>query len=441
MSGMVLNQLLTPESGIDRPGVDKALDGADQGRPENGPSRYDEVVRQQEKRLEQRRAEERSAQRKRDQEDLRQRQDAAKAETAKAESAKAENAKAESAERPAEENTRAARDGRPESDRDSRTSSESRSDRDGPGSTNADTSEAKRDQVADDVELAGTGLLQYLRDGDETGMIGLMMQGQQAAGAGTTQGTSARTTAQVMASLTGTGQQPGGLPTTGALFAAMLEAGQDKGGKPGRELLAGLQAGSLQTLSDGAAKSADTLTAQVASRLTAPELAQSLNQPATLRGQEAQALMRNYSTSVDVPVGADEWGEKVMGKLAWLTASQMSVAEIHVTPPDLGPLEVRVQVQNDQATVTVHTSTPAVREQLELHGHRLRDMLNEQGLSLDGFDVSDSADRDNSGQNDEGDESGSSGTGQGLAAGDADTDTSEMTELDLSWKGELDVYA
>ena len=441
MSGMVLNQLLTPESGIDRPGVDKALDGADQGRPENGPSRYDEVVRQQEKRLEQRRAEERSAQRKRDQEDLRQRQDAAKSETAKAESAKAENAKAESAERPAEENTRAARDGRPESDRDSRTSSESRSDRDGPGSTNADTSEAKRDQVADDVELAGTGLLQYLRDGDETGMIGLMMQGQQATGAGTTQGTSAWTTAQVMASLTGTGQQPGGLPTTGSLFAAMLEAGQDKGGKPGRELLAGLQAGSLQTLSDGAAKSADTLTAQVASRLTAPELTQSLNQPATLRGQEAQALMRNYSTSVDVPVGADEWGEKVMGKLAWLTASQMSVAEIHVTPPDLGPLEVRVQVQNDQATVTVHTSTPAVREQLELHGHRLRDMLNEQGLSLDGFDVSDSADRDNSGRNDEGDESGSNGTGQGLAAGDADTDTSEMTELDLSWKGELDVYA
>ncbi|WP_328185066.1 flagellar hook-length control protein FliK [Marinobacter sp. OP 3.4] len=425
MSGMVLNQLLTPESGIDRPGVDKALDGVTQGRPENGPSRYDDVVRQQEKRLEQRRAEERSAQRKREQEDLRQRQDGARAEAAKA----------ESAERPAEENTQAASDRRPESDRDSPASKKSRSDGDAPHTANADASEAKPDQVADDVEQAEPGLLQYLRDGDEAGVIGLMMQRQQA-GSGTAQGSSTRTTAQVMASLTGTGQQPGGLPTTGALFAAMLEAGQDKGGKQGRELPAGLQA-----LTDSAAKSADNLTAQVASRLTAPELTQSLNQPAGLRGQEAQALMRNYSTSVDVPVGADEWGEKVMGKLAWLTASQMSVAEIHVTPPDMGPLEVRVQVQNDQATVTVHTSTPAVREQLELHGHRLRDMLNEQGLSLDGFDVSDSSARDHAGQNDDGDESGGSGPGQGLAAGDADTDATEMTELDLSWRGELDVYA
>ena len=65
MSGMVLNQLLNPESGIDRPGADKAPAGVGQGRPDNGPSRYDEVVRQQEKRLEQRRAEERAAQRRR----------------------------------------------------------------------------------------------------------------------------------------------------------------------------------------------------------------------------------------------------------------------------------------------------------------------------------------------------------------------------------------
>ena len=154
--------------------------------------------------------------------------------------------------------------------------------------------------------------------------------------------------------------------------------------------------------------------------------------------------MKNYSTSVDVPVGADEWGEKVMGKLAWLTASQMSVAEIHITPPDMGPLEVRVQVQNDQAAVTVHATTPAVREQLELHGHRLRDMLNEQGLSLAGFDVSDSPGREAMDQQGEGDSSGDGGSGQGVIAASeetADQDMVETGELDLSWKGQLDLYA
>jgi flagellar hook-length control protein FliK len=176
--------------------------------------------------------------------------------------------------------------------------------------------------------------------------------------------------------------------------------------------------------------------------MSAPELTQSLSQSATLRGQEAQALMRSYTTSVDAPVGDNEWGEKVMGKLAWLTASQMSVAEIHITPPELGPLDVRVQVQNDQATVTVHATTPAVREQLELHGHRLRDMLSEQGLSLEGFDVSDSSSRETADQQGDGEGRSEPGPGQLADEGDdTDADTIAAGSLDLSWRGEVDLYA
>ncbi|MFC4260500.1 flagellar hook-length control protein FliK [Marinobacter lacisalsi] len=437
MSGMVLTQLLNPESGIDRPSADKALEGAGQGRPDNGPSRYDEVVRQQEKRLEQRRAQERDVQQKR--QEARQ-QEAHQQKTARQDD---KPAKAGLDDRRAEGTTPAANERRTDTDQAAQPREASGRAEEATGTHAARQTEPakKPDDNAD--QTAVFELVDAVDTGDEAGIPGMALQGQSPDQKLLAPQGAARSAAQAMASLTGTGQKPGGLPTTGALFAAMLEAGQENG-KQGRELTAGLQGSNLQTLTDTTTgKAADTLTAQVASRLSAPEFSQSLNQAASLRGADAQALMRNYSTSVDVPVGADEWGEKVMGKLAWLTASQMSVAEIHITPPDMGPLDVRVQVQNDQAAVTVHATTPAVREQLELHGHRLRDMLSEQGLTLEGFDVSDSPGREASDQQGEGDESASDRSGQSLAGNEADSDAGmpESGELNLSWKGELDLYA
>ncbi|SFR41806.1 flagellar hook-length control protein FliK [Marinobacter gudaonensis] len=155
---------------------------------------------------------------------------------------------------------------------------------------------------------------------------------------------------------------------------------------------------------------------------------------------ETAAPLRGYATSIDVPVGHAEWGDKLVGKLSWLTARNMSVAEIHLTPPDMGPMEVKVRVQNEQASITVHSANPVVRDQLELNSHRLRDMLSEQGLSLAGFDVSDSP-QQQSGQQETADGQAAGGTGTALVDGDPDADGSHAHTLDLSWKGEVDIFA
>ena len=420
MSGMVLTQLLNPDSGADRSVADRAADATGQGRAESGPSRYDEVVRQQEQRLEKQRARERAEQAAARQQDNAQGQAAANG--------------------PKEASTQAANERRSETARAEKTADAADPD----DATGPDTRAAN--EKAESGVVAGQALTGELNGNDSPeGMAGLLGLAVNVPPAETPpalpRGEAARSAAQVMASLTGNGQTPNGLPTAGRLFADMLKSSENQG-KPGAELVAGLQGNALQALADGGTgKSADTLTAQLATRLAAPESSLPQNQATALKGADPQALMRSYSTSVDVPVGAGEWGEKVMGKLAWLTASQMQVAEIHVTPPDMGPLEVRVQVQNDQAAVTVHATTPAVREQLELHGHRLRDMLSEHGLTLEGFDVSDSPGREASDQQGDGE----SGRGAEGALASADTldesEALESGELDLSWKGELDLYA
>lgn len=218
-------------------------------------------------------------------------------------------------------------------------------------------------------------------------------------------------------------------------------------GKPGQGNGQGAGAGVGMALTEAlmsgvaadATRTQETPSVQGAMRFqAAAELAsQQVANPNSAKLPAEAAALRGYTTSIDVPVNHAEWGDKLVGKLTWLTARNMSVAEIHLTPPDMGPMEVRVQVQQEQANITVHSANPAVRDQLELHSHRLRDMLSEQGLSLEQFDVSDSP------QQQAGEEGSGERGGQGRGLADAGPEDQEWSpeSLDLSWKGEVDVFA
>lgn len=172
---------------------------------------------------------------------------------------------------------------------------------------------------------------------------------------------------------------------------------------------------------------------------TLEQVTQQAAQPGKLTAENAVPL-RSYATSIDVPVGQAEWGDKVMGKLSFLTARNMQVAEIHLTPPDMGPMEVKVRMQNEQANITVHSANPVVREQLEQNSHRLRDMLSEQGVELGQFDVSDQAGQQ---AGEQGDEAGEGGLGQGNGTldGESEDQVVETGHLDLAWNGEVDTFA
>ncbi|MBL3554844.1 MULTISPECIES: flagellar hook-length control protein FliK [Marinobacter] len=216
--------------------------------------------------------------------------------------------------------------------------------------------------------------------------------------------------------------------------------GQGNGNIAGAGAGLALTEGLMSGLAADASRTQETPLVQGALRFqAAAELAsqQAVNPNSAKLPAEAAAL-RGYTTSIDVPVNHAEWGDKLVGKLTWLTARNMSVAEIHLTPPDMGPMEVRVQVQQEQANITVHSANPAVRDQLELHSHRLRDMLNEQGLSLEQFDVSDSP-QQQAGEEGPGEQSGN-GNGALTDSGLDDQDL-QSESLDLTWKGEVDIFA
>lgn len=94
-------------------------------------------------------------------------------------------------------------------------------------------------------------------------------------------------------------------------------------------------------------------------------------------------------TGVPVTVGQPQWTQAVGEKVLWLAAQNVSAAEIRLDPPELGPMQVRVSVNQDQASVTFTSPHPMVRDVLDQQLNRLREMFAEQGLNLVNVDVSD----------------------------------------------------
>ncbi|QCF25678.1 flagellar hook-length control protein FliK [Hydrocarboniclastica marina] len=181
------------------------------------------------------------------------------------------------------------------------------------------------------------------------------------------------------------------------------------------------------------------------------KLAQSLETPGIslttgARGaeiREGSAVIRQYSTTVDTPVQQGDWGDKMAGKISWLASQRISLAEIHVNPADLGPVDVRVSVQNDQASVSVHAANPTVRDLLELHGNRLRDMMQENGMNLARMDVSDQPagqQRQAQGESDDGGQQSRSGA-DGDTLGELSGDAVNTGELHVQWRSQVDTYA
>lgn len=85
---------------------------------------------------------------------------------------------------------------------------------------------------------------------------------------------------------------------------------------------------------------------------------------------------------VDTPVGHTKWGGELAQKVVWMATQQSQVAEIHLNPAHLGPVEVMLSISQDQATAQFVSSHPAVRDAIQDALPRLREMLAENGIQL-----------------------------------------------------------
>lgn len=95
-----------------------------------------------------------------------------------------------------------------------------------------------------------------------------------------------------------------------------------------------------------------------------------------------QQQERTSALSVAAKVGSAEWGGAVGEKVLWMANQNRQVAELHLNPPNLGPLEVRLTINSDQASAMFVSHHAAVREAIEAALPRLREMLADNGIML-----------------------------------------------------------
>ncbi|SEI45869.1 hook-length control protein FliK [Allopseudospirillum japonicum] len=100
----------------------------------------------------------------------------------------------------------------------------------------------------------------------------------------------------------------------------------------------------------------------------------------------ATAMLPNQGQALPGQPGANE---VLAERVAVMQARGMKFAEIHLDPPELGSLQIRIRLNQDQAHVSFHAANPQVREALEAQVNKLRDLLETQGVQLGDVDVSD----------------------------------------------------
>lgn len=193
--------------------------------------------------------------------------------------------------------------------------------------------------------------------------------------------------------------------------------------------LRGVQSAPLSTASGSAASSNNP--SQFLSAL--------LSQP----GTAAPAAAATQPMSVSVPMNQPGWDQALSQNVLWMAKHDVQVASIKLNPPQLGPLEVRITFNHDQANVNFISHHGVVREAVESALPKLREMFGEGGVNLVNVDVSDNSSmgRQTAGA-DTGSGGGSSGD-PGLGGGQASPGGADMPTSTLSMlpTGLVDYFA
>lgn len=101
--------------------------------------------------------------------------------------------------------------------------------------------------------------------------------------------------------------------------------------------------------------------------------------PAIAQVQAQAVATQNY---IPAQLGTPAWDNQVGQKVVWMVAGGEQSASLTLNPPDLGPLQVVLSVNGDQASVAFSSSHQDVRHALESALPRLREMMGESGIAL-----------------------------------------------------------
>lgn len=115
----------------------------------------------------------------------------------------------------------------------------------------------------------------------------------------------------------------------------------------------------------------------------APELSGAMLRAAPHAALETLAALHEAAAPKLAPqVGTTAWNQALGEKIVWMAGAAQQTATLTLNPPNMGPLQVVINLSNDQATASFFSAQPEVRQALEAAFPRLREMMSEAGIEL-----------------------------------------------------------
>jgi flagellar hook-length control protein FliK len=126
-----------------------------------------------------------------------------------------------------------------------------------------------------------------------------------------------------------------------------------------------------------------------ADRSPSVDTANTLHTPAPMNTPtlDSSASIPGQTTLAET-FGKPEWGQGLGRQVLWMANQNMHSAEMRLNPAHLGPIEVRIKMDDDQVSVAFNSQHAVVREALETAIPRLREMFESNGMNLSNADIS-----------------------------------------------------
>jgi flagellar hook-length control protein FliK len=137
---------------------------------------------------------------------------------------------------------------------------------------------------------------------------------------------------------------------------------------------------------------------EASSELTSKELSikensGAANNPVQISAATNAADLRPVSPTpmqshIPQSVHSNEWNQALGNKIIWMAQDGIQTAKLDLNPPDLGPLQIVLNISNENIDARFVSSHMEVRTAVEAAMPKLKEMMENTGLSLSGFNVS-----------------------------------------------------
>lgn len=98
--------------------------------------------------------------------------------------------------------------------------------------------------------------------------------------------------------------------------------------------------------------------------------------------ETVKSIQQQAAMDKPVPLNQPQGQQQIAEKIRWMVNGRQSMAEIRLDPPEMGSMQIRLNVSGDSASVSFVVQSQHAKEMLADAMPRLKDMFSEQGIDL-----------------------------------------------------------